>query len=107
MTSQKNPGAAATASSALLAYRCAASDMLHAARLFIGASARLAEGARALDPDGTREEDPAVLALADSVAELFAMAAATSPGVRLLFIEALERAAAIATAASESSACTQ
>ena len=93
-TEDKEEPAAPGDPSLVLAYRCAAGDMLHAARLFVGASARLADAARALDPDGTREEDPGVMALAESVAALFGLAAQSSPGTRLLFIEALQRASA-------------
>ena len=102
LTSDEKTGAAPSdTSAARLGYRCAASDMLHAARLFVQASGRLAAAARALDPDGTREEDPGVLALAESTADLLALAAISSPGTRMLLVEALKKAAAAGGAAAE------
>ena len=87
---------------AQLAYRCAAGELLHAARLFLGASVRLREAAQVLDPSGTAAEDPATLALSESVGELLGLAASSSPGTRLLFFEALERSMGPAASQPES-----
>ena len=87
---------------ARLAYRCAAGELLHAARRFLGASVRLRDAAQALDPSGTAAEDPATLALCESVAELLGLAASSSPGTRLLFVEALERSMGPAASQPES-----
>jgi len=87
---------------AQLAYRCAASELLHAARLFLGASVRLGDAARSLDPDRSAAEDPAVLALAECTSELLELAAASSPGTRYLFARVVEGAVSRVAAAPES-----
>jgi len=87
---------------ARLPYRCAAGELLHAARLFLGASVRLRDAAQVLDPSGTAAEDPAALALCESVAELLGLAASASPGTRLLFVEAVERSMGPAASQPES-----
>jgi len=86
-----NENTPVTTAAARLAYRCAACDLVHVARLFVGASVRFRDAAHALDPDGCAAEDAGVMALVDSACELLALAASSSPGTRLLLVEALER----------------
>ena len=77
---------------ARLAMRCAAGDLLQNARGFLRSAVALAEAAHAWDPDGTRE-DPMVLGVAEAAGDLLTLAARSSPGIRLLFIEAVEASA--------------
>ena len=89
-----------------LAARCAAGDLLHDARQLLASSVRLAQAAAAWDPEGKRE-DPLVTEVAQTVGELLTLAAASSSGIRALFIEAVRGSAPsepeAATCAADSS----
>ena len=73
---------------ARLAARCAAGDLVYSARRFLASAVALADATRAWDPANERE-DAMILGAAETIGDLLALAANSSPGLRQLFVDAV------------------